>query len=340
MNFTQDDVASEESIKALYDRWLGHYTIAREPGEKTRRFNVFKQKARLIHAFNQGGAPYWLSLNRFSDMADQEVDSTYSNCSAKGDAGTLYGGKLLSGFAHGAVAASDLPAQVDWRDKGAVTRVKDQAQCRGCWAFAAISAVEGINAIKTNTLMELSEQQLLDCDGGNSGCAGGRFVKAFDYITKNNNSRGVVESSYYSFIGSSGDCDLEGVEDWVPYATIDGYQVVPPNDATALMKAVAAQPVAVRLKISGYWFHNYGGGVFYGGVFHGPCGPSTNSVHAMTIVGYGTNKEGLDYWILKNSWGDDWGLSEYMYMSRDGDAFGNPGLCGILNMPAYPLKTQ
>lgn len=62
---------------------------------------------------------------------------------------------------------------VDWRAKGVVNPVKDQGQCGSCWAFGAVSTVESHHAMKTQTLLSLSEQQVVDCDTEMDGCNGG-----------------------------------------------------------------------------------------------------------------------------------------------------------------------
>ncbi|KAG8492171.1 hypothetical protein CXB51_009617 [Gossypium anomalum] len=85
-------------------------------------------------------------------------------------------------------------------------------------------------------------------------------------------------------------------------ATISGYQMVPKNDEEALLKAVTNQPVSVAVEGHGRDFQFYNGGVFTG-----DCGNSLT--HAVTIVGYGTSEEGLNYWLIKNSWGQSWGAN-------------------------------
>ncbi|KAI4979853.1 hypothetical protein ZWY2020_016606 [Hordeum vulgare] len=81
MDIKHKDLASEDSLQALYVRWCEHYSVKRDLGDKARRFNVFKENARMIHKFNQGDAPYKLSLNLFGDMTDEEVHRAYGRCS-------------------------------------------------------------------------------------------------------------------------------------------------------------------------------------------------------------------------------------------------------------------
>jgi C1A family cysteine protease len=135
-------------------------------------------------------------------MTEDEVDMSYGDCAMEYDGGSAYDYDDDGASSRTDDAAADLPLpeQVDWRLKGAVTSVKNQGGCRACWAFAAIAAVEGINAIKTGNLTDLSEQALIDCgDGANRGCKGGLASEALLFMSSQGRQNGSFLEDAYPF---------------------------------------------------------------------------------------------------------------------------------------------
>lgn len=160
----------------------------------------------------------------------------------------------------------------------------------------------------------------MDCDTDyNRGCGGGNVQKAFEFVTQ----YGLTTEESYSYEAMQGSC-----KGYREAATISGYEEVNPYDEEALKEAVANQPVSVSVEASGRAFMFYAGGVFAG-----ECG--TNLDHAVTVVGYGTSREGNKYWLIKNSWGSQWGEQGYIRIQRDTGA--TQGLCGLATYPSYPL---
>ncbi|KAK1321960.1 hypothetical protein QJS10_CPA03g00139 [Acorus calamus] len=168
-----------------------------------------------------------------------------------------------------------------------------------------------------------SQQELVDCDTSSTGCKGGLAAKAYQYIVSNG---GITTESNYPYRKADGfSCNADNAGPIA--ASIDGFEYVPPNDENALLAAVANQPVSVR--VNGDSFHLY-----ESGIFNGDCETTLN--HAVTAVGYGTADDGTKYWLVKNSWGADFGENGYIRMQRD---IGAPeGLCGIAKQPTYPVK--
>lgn len=322
IDFTEKDLATDESLWDLYERWRSHHTVSRDLGEKRKRFNVFKYNVNYIHKVNQMDKPYKLKLNKFADMTNHEFRSGFD--SKIQHFRMLQGERRRTPFMH--EKTSDPPLSIDWRKNGAVNPIKNQGRCGSCWAFSTIVGVEGINKIKTNQLVSLSEQELVDCESDNQGCNGGLMENAYEFIKENG---GVTTEQIYPYFAQDGRCDTSKRNS--PIVKIDGFETVPANDESALLKAVANQPVSIAIDASGPNFQFYSEGVF-----NGYCGTELN--HGVAIVGYGTTQEGIDYWIVRNSWGPQWGEQGYVRMQR---GINEPeGLCGLAMEASYPIKVS
>ncbi|KAL9999995.1 putative actinidain [Helianthus debilis subsp. tardiflorus] len=265
--------------------------------EKDGRFQVFKDNLRFIEEHNSGKHTYMLGLNKFADLTNEEFRTIYTSNMSMNSTSTVTSDRYA--FRPGDV----LPDFVDWREAGAVTPVKDQGRCASGWAFSVTGAVEGINKIVTGNLVPVSEQELVNCDTSyNQGCKGGLMDHAFEFIIKN---RGIHTEEDYPYTGTDGICDANNTNTKV--VTIDSYEYVP-NDELSLQKAVANQPVSVAVRAGCLEFQLY-----KSGIFSGSCG--SDSGHAVQLIGFGTER-GKPYWLVKNSWGRDWGMDGYMKIGR------------------------
>ncbi|KAE8684266.1 exopolygalacturonase-like [Hibiscus syriacus] len=302
-----------ESAIDEHEKWMvKHGRTYKDRAEKDKRFKIFKENFEYVHNFNnEGNTSYKLSINKYSDLTHDEFVAARTGDVNPSD--TVASTETVFQYAE----FTDIPSSLDWRTEGAVTAVKNQHRC-------AVAATEGATQIKTRNLISLSEQQLLDCSGNNDGCNGGSKISAFQYIMQNN---GLTSEDNYPYHQTQGACDMQKQASQV--AGISNYGTVPPNSEQYLLKAVSNQPVVVSIEGSGIDFRHY-----KSGVFQGNCGTKTD--HAVTVVGFGTSDDGIDYWLVKNSWGvEDWGEDGYIRMQRN---VADPqGLCGLATKPAYPI---
>ncbi|PSS17181.1 Cysteine protease [Actinidia chinensis var. chinensis] len=318
VGYSPDDLKSIDRLVDLFESWMAkHGKIYKSFEEKLHRFEVFKDNLEHIDKRNKKIVNYWLGLNEFADLSHEEFKKMHLGL--KVELPKIRGSP--EEFTYRDVV--DLPKSVDWRKQGAVTPVKNQGSC---WAFSTVAAVEGINQIVTGNLTSLSEQELIDCDTSfNHGCNGGLMDYAFKFIMDNG---GLHMEDDYPYLMEEGTCDERKEKSEV--VTINGYHDVPKNNEQNLLKALANQPLSVAIEASGRDFQFYSGGVF-----DGHCGSELD--HGVAAVGYGSSK-GINYIIVKNSWGPKWGEKGYIRMKRN---TGKPeGICGINKMASYPTKNK
>mmetsp|Transcript_18476 Transcript_18476/g.31620 ORF Transcript_18476/g.31620 Transcript_18476/m.31620 type:complete len:245 (-) Transcript_18476:74-808(-) len=210
------------------------------------------------------------------------------------------------------------PDSVDWREEGAVTPVQNQGNCGSCWAFSAIGAVEGAHFITSGKLLKLSEQQCVDCVEDDMGCNGGYQEDCFYYLEEDE----LESEANYPYNGSSGSCFTKYDKGEVKVLS---YNQVPAKSSEQLKAAIVKQPVSVTIDAGSYPFMHYFGGI----ITSDDCGQSLD--HAVLAVGYGV-ENGTEYYIVKNSWGADWGEKGYVRIGvKDG-----AGICGIQLRAYYP----
>ncbi|PRQ23745.1 putative fruit bromelain [Rosa chinensis] len=317
------------NITQKFEEWMvEHNRVYPNNSEKVRRYKIFKKNYEQMRAKYNNIEP---ELNIFGDQTEDELPKVCMRLPEELE--ISYSPTSFDWF---------VPDYKNWVYEGAVTGIREQ---RGdtCWAFTAAAAIEGIVKIEKGELVTLSPQQIVDCTrprrkyrelwGLNGTYGGGHPEGAFEYVS----DYGINREITYPFIGRDQPCNAKLEKN--PYALIAGYSGLPANDESLMKKFVARQPIAAGMEVTDEFIH------YKGGVYKDPlreCGrlPMVNrSLHAVTIVGYGTDEDDTDYWLVKNSWGTDWGREGgYFRIQRNVNKPG--GLCNIATWPSYPFISR
>jgi cathepsin L len=210
-------------------------------------------------------------------------------------------------------------SKYDARSYNLVTPIRDQKSCGSCWSFGAVGAYES-NYLKVNggtpSGLNLSEQQALSCSGGGS-CSGGFAYKVFDWMVDNNKT--LRTETQVPYTASNGSCSGTPTTD---YAATEWGVVDPSGDinkiaSVADIKKAICEYGAVSASVNATSsFKNYASGTYFGTTSN-YNNPETN--HAIVLVGWDDTKGA---WLLKNSWGTDWGEDGYMWIKYNSNNVG------------------
>ncbi|KAK6641764.1 hypothetical protein RUM44_013479 [Polyplax serrata] len=273
----------------------------------------------------KGGVSYKLRINHMSDLTTDEVNNLYGGLN-KNNKSVAKKEEIpylppKNGSLH--VPNFDgVPEAINWVKKRAVTPVKQQGQCWSCYAFASIAAIESRYYIKNKKLQNLSAQNVVDCSRSTLGCRGGWPENVYKYVMRN---KGINNETIYPYESREGKCRYKPKHS---AAKVKGYRMIKEFKENHLKSAVASGPVAVCLDASLHSFHQYGGGIYKDDA----CNPKYMT-HAVLAVGYGKDpvtKE--EFWLIKNSWSEDWGEKGYMKLARNAN-----NMCGIATHASYPI---
>ena len=304
-----------DAFHGLWSTWKTQHKKSYRASEEITRFGIFIENYQKVQRLNaEHGDSARFSLNKFSDLTSHEFATIYASGSTEQPKKNFLEANTKSVEINGV-----LPDSVDWRNKGAVTPVKDQGNCGSCWSFSATGVLEGFYFVNNGKLLSFAEQQLVDCDTDiNQGCNGGLAYRAVAYVAQN----GIELESDYPYTARDGKCQYNK-EKALKFA--GGYQMVTPQSSDQLKAALVNSPVAVSVQADEDVFQFYSSGVVRKG-----CSASLN--HAVLAVGY--QKLGLfEAFIVKNSWGTSWGSDGYIYLGTDQTQNAGKGVCGILVRP-------
>jgi cathepsin F len=305
-----DGSVDPEQLFEEFGKALGRVYTSTE--ERDRRLAVFSKNLDHIEKMQITDAEATYShMSPFADWTVEEFSALNTLKPSLLDTSNIQQGEWLD--------TSVLPDSFDWVAKGAVNEVKNQGQCGSCWAFSTIANIEGVNFVKTQKLVSLSEQELVDCDhtgpDGDQGCQGGLPSNAFKWLIAN--KTGLEAETTYSYTGRDGSCKAQKADELV---FISSWKQIPSDEAQMAAALVQYGPLSIGI--------NAGPMQWYMGGIANPwsilCNPKSID-HGVAIVGFGSQPK--DYWTIRNSWGASWGEKGYYRIVR------GVNKCGLNTMP-------
>ncbi|XP_021923638.1 uncharacterized protein LOC110831681 isoform X2 [Zootermopsis nevadensis] len=300
----------------LFDEFVNkHNKHYQSEAEYKRRFHIFKanmKKVERLRRTEQGTAAY--GATQFADLTPKEFKKYHLGLNRKL--------KVSNDIPLQEAKIPDvtLPKEFDWRNFSVVTEVKNQGSCGSCWAFSVTGNIEGQWALKKGKLFSLSEQELVDCDNLDDGCNGGLPENAYKAIE----SLGGLETEKdYPYEGEDEKCHFKKSDVKV---TVQGALNITKNETKMAQWLYKNGPISIGINANAMQF--YMGGVSHPWKFL--C-DRENLDHGVLIVGFGVHtypmfQKVLPFWIIKNSWGANWGEQGYYRVYR-GD-----GTCGVNQM--------
>jgi len=295
------------------------------PELESYRFTIFQSNLRLAEQRNKkGGARH--GVTKFMDLAPAEFKRTYLNYKAP------YGEAAVEKKSWPVMKSAKYanPPTSDWRNKNAITPVKDQGQCGSCWAFSVTETIESFWFLSGHKLTELSPQQTTDCDTGDDGCNGGDPVQAYNYLS----TVGLETEASYPYTsggsGETGTCAYQAnlvvtnpITNWTyatPPCTAGG--CTSQDENTLAVNVAKTGPASICVAATTWQ-------TYMGGIVTSDCSGAYDDLdHCVQLVGL-AKQNGSTYWLVRNSWNTDWGEDGYIWVQ-----FGS-NLCGVADEATF-----
>jgi len=304
------DVAQRRAFAAFQQKYGRNYASA---DESEHRFRIFKQNMKKASNLQKLNPKATFGVTKFSDLSTEEFQSKYlMNVDFKN-----YVAPPPKDFtvAHPSnVRGCDPnPTTYDWTSCGCDTPIYNQGQCGSCWAFSATETIESYFCLAGHSLTQLAMEQIVDCDtqGEDQGCNGGFPTGAYQYVEGAGGIEPLSDYPYTAESGESGTCNFQQSD---VVATVTNYNSI--SGETGLYQQTSSSsggPVSVCVDASSW--SSYTGGVLT------QCGNDVD--HCVQLVGYNGYGESGSYWIVRNSWGEDWGEQGFIWIEIGQD------LCSI-----------
>lgn len=293
-----------------------HKKSYKSPEEESYRRKVFSISSLKVAELNAAEPTAQFELNQFADLTESEFTATYKGI--KVPQSVASSNEMID---DSLPKLQDVPATWDWSNYNAVTPIKNQGRCGSCWAFSTTGNLEGLYSIKhSQTLLSFSEQMLVDCSFpyGNYGCDGGLPTQAIQFVINS----GIQLEADYPYVGINMMC--QPAYQAFTWKEVTGQYQIPKNNNDILLQSAYVEPVSVGVDASNLQY--YKGGIVTGKT----C--KQNIDHAVLVTGWGTD-QGQNYWLVKNSWGANWGEKGYFRVERLTGT--QPAPCAISALASY-----
>jgi len=312
-SYTKDTIEKE---KELFKVWKQKYNKSYSSElEENSRFNNFRASLHRVRRRQMkitDGATY--GLTKFADMSEREFQNKI-----------LMRKKITPNKHSIPKTKRAVPNNFDWRSTGLVTPVKNQGDCGSCWAFSATETIESAWMMKHKlnnvTMKPLSPQQIVDCDSSDNGCGGGDPPTAYQYVMS---AGGQETDADYPYTGEDGTCAFTKSEVYARVSSFD-YACSNSDETQLLQNAYTYGPTSICVDASSW--SDYQGGVMTAW----ECAWIDILDHCVQVVGWNLNAA-TPYWIVRNSWGSDWGEGGFIRL-----AYGQ-NTCGMAEEATYVIS--
>jgi len=288
----------EKLAQTEFIEFMQKYQKNYETTEFFKKYDNFKATLTRVQEKNSKNSGVVYGITKFADLSPEEFRNQVL---MKKDAIKHHDKEVLR------TEVKALPQAFDWRPLGAVTPVKNQGQCGSCWAFSTVENVESmwIRAGKaTNTTLDLSPQQVVDCDQTDLGCNGGDPPTAYDYIIQ---AGGLESDKDYPYHAEDQNCQFQKskvvakISDW-KYATTGD------DENTLQNNLVNVGPLSICVDAANW--QDYTSGVMTAW----ECAWVVQLDHCVELIGYDQTSS-TPFWIVRNSWDTDWGENGYIRLT-------------------------
>jgi len=297
-----------------FQGWMTHWKKNYKPNtnEYNSRLNNYKWNVGQAGRMNAKNPHAQFGATKFSDLSQEEFEMQFLGSrppnSHHGRSFPVMG-NITTNEPHPVFRSKRTTpnaANWDWCEVGVITPVNDQGGCGSCWAFSAMETIESYHALRSGKLVDMSAEQIVDCDTGHGdyGCGGGWPIYAYQYVQR---AGGIESASAYPYTasdGSSGGCHFSAGGVVTNVAGISGY--ITGGEAGLYNQLVAASGGPLSVCVAASTWQNYQGGVLTS------C--DTDTDHCVQLTGYLNYGTSSAVWRIRNQWGTDWGENGYMRM--------------------------